>query len=75
MTNHIPGMYANAEDFLESRRDWLEVRTLEVEPGAFDVVLKIDGTYFDRDTAREVAESFAAELWHLLDPIGKKTDQ
>ncbi|MGW5339587.1 hypothetical protein ACWEQD_14360 [Rhodococcus pyridinivorans] len=71
MTNHIPGMYASAEDFLESRRDWLEVHTLEVEPGAFDVVLKIDGTYFDRDTAREVAESFAADLRHLLARIGK----
>ncbi|MGI1849932.1 hypothetical protein [Rhodococcus ruber] len=75
MTDRRSGAYISAEDFLEPRRDWLEVHTLEVAPGAFDIVLKIDGTYFDRDTAREVAESFAADLRHLLARIGEKADQ
>ncbi|WKX00251.1 MULTISPECIES: hypothetical protein [Rhodococcus] len=58
--------FVSAEDFFRGRSDWLEICTVEVEPNAFDIVLKIDGTYFDRDTAREVAESFTRDLRHLL---------
>lgn len=65
------GAYMTADDFLNDRRDWLTVQVIETEPECFDIVLKIDGTYFDRDTASEVAKSFAADLRHLvgnLDP-------
>ncbi|MFC9761374.1 hypothetical protein [Rhodococcus jostii] len=51
--------------FLNSRRDWLQVAVVEVEKDCFDVVLKIDGTYFDRETADAVAESFACDLQAL----------
>ncbi|MFF0816150.1 hypothetical protein ACFYVR_13505 [Rhodococcus sp. NPDC003318] len=60
------GAYVTADDFLDSRRDWLAVGVVEVESGAFDVVLKVDGTYFDRDSAEEVAELFRRDLRHLL---------
>lgn len=60
------GTYISADDFLNDRRDWLSVYAVEVQPGAFDIVLKLDGTYFDSDTAREVAESFAHDLECLL---------
>lgn len=66
MTDHTTGAYVTADDFLDSRRDWLEVGVVEVEPNAFDIVLKVDGTYFDRDTANEVAELFARDLRYLL---------
>lgn len=68
MTDQTPnrGAYVSADDFLNDRRDWLSVHAVEVQPGAFDIVLKLDGTYFDRDTAREVAESFAHDLECLL---------
>lgn len=52
----------NADHFLNERRDWLSVHCVEVEPGAFDIVLKIDGTYFDRDTAMAVTEAFARDI-------------
>lgn len=60
------GAYVSADDFFDARREWLEVSVVEVEPNAFDIVLKIDGTYFDRDTARQIADSFAADVRHLL---------
>jgi hypothetical protein len=56
----------SADHFLNSRRDWLEVAVVEVEKGCFDVMVKIDGTYFDRETADEVARSFARDLRALL---------
>ncbi|MEV0105558.1 hypothetical protein AB0H42_04330 [Nocardia sp. NPDC050799] len=60
------GAYVSADDLLNDRRDWLSVHAVEVMPGAYDVVLKIDGTYFDRDTAHEVAESFTRDIRYLL---------
>ncbi|BAH52236.1 hypothetical protein [Rhodococcus opacus] len=59
----------DAEDFLASRREWLEVSVVEVEKDCFDVVLKIDGTYFDRETADRVAESFARDVRALLPEV------
>ncbi|WML63201.1 hypothetical protein [Rhodococcus sp. AH-ZY2] len=66
MTDNTRGAYVSADDFLESRRDWLEIHTVEVAPGAFDIMLKVDGTYYDRDTALEVADLFARDLRYLL---------
>lgn len=63
------GTYNSADEFLDDRRDWLSVQAIEVEPGAFDIVLKLDGTYFDRETADEVAESFAHDIAALLKNI------
>lgn len=63
------GSYVTADDLLNDRRDWLKVVAVEVEPNAFDIVLKIDGTYFDRDTAHEVAELFARDLRYLLERL------
>lgn len=60
------GAFDSAAEFLADRRDWLEVATIEVEPGAYDVVLKIDGTYFEKSTALEIAESFARDIEWLL---------
>lgn len=61
----------SADHFLNSRRDWLEVAVVEVEPSCFDVVLKIDGTYFDRQAAEDVAESFARDLRALFPEAGQ----
>ncbi|WP_337110162.1 hypothetical protein [Prescottella equi] len=60
------GAFNSATEFLAVRRDWLEVAAIEVEPGAYDVVLKIDGTYFEKSAALEVAESFARDIKWLL---------
>lgn len=60
------GAYVSADDFLNDRRDWLTVQVIETERDCFDIVMKIDGTYFDRDDAIAVAESFAADLRHLV---------
>jgi hypothetical protein len=37
--------------FLDQRRDWLRVETIDRSDGAWDVVLIIDGTYFGEVTA------------------------
>lgn len=63
------GAYATAAEFFDDRREWLEVHTIEVQQNYFDIVLKIDGTYFDRETAIEVAESFARDFRYLLDHV------
>ncbi|MDT2004556.1 hypothetical protein FXW78_07065 [Rhodococcus opacus] len=60
------GAYVSADDFLNDRTDWLEVAVVEVEKGCFDVMLKIDGTYFDRETADESREAFVDDLRALL---------
>ncbi|WP_280393109.1 hypothetical protein [Nocardia wallacei] len=61
------GTYETADDLLNSRRDWLGVYCVEVEPGAFDIVLKIDGTYFDRAMASAAADAYARDICRLLD--------
>lgn len=58
--------YENAEAFLEDRRDFLEVHTVESEPGSHDIFLKLDGGYSVREEAEAVAESFAADIRSLL---------
>ncbi|NKY57225.1 hypothetical protein [Nocardia flavorosea] len=63
------GAYITADDLLDDRRDWLSVHVVEVQPGAYDIVLRIDGTYFDRDTADEVAKSFTRDVRALLDSL------
>ncbi|MEU7763880.1 hypothetical protein AB0B25_01975 [Nocardia sp. NPDC049190] len=60
------GAYVSADDLLDDRRDWLAVHIAEVEPNCFDIMLKIDGTYYDRETAVEVAVSFQRDIEHLL---------
>ncbi|NKR31345.1 hypothetical protein GS504_20720 [Rhodococcus hoagii] len=60
------GAFNSAAEFLTDRRDWLEVAAIEVEPGAYDVVLKVDGTYFEKSAALQVAESFARDIKWLL---------
>ncbi|MEV0435998.1 hypothetical protein [Nocardia sp. NPDC050413] len=60
------GAYITADDFLNDRRDWLSVHSVEVQPGAYDIVLKLDGTYFNQADAEEVAGSFARDLRYLL---------
>jgi hypothetical protein len=64
--NASPGMYATADEFLDDRRDWLVACVVEVDPGAFDIVLRLDGTYYDRETADEVRDSFQHDLNVLL---------
>ncbi|MDF3309887.1 hypothetical protein P3H15_33250 [Rhodococcus sp. T2V] len=64
----------SADDFLDSRRNWLEVVVVEVEKDCFDVVLKIDGTYFDRETADQVAEAFARDLRHVTSKVSPEVD-
>lgn len=67
MTNHNePGTYDTADELFDDRRGWLSVHVVEIEPNCFDIMLKLDGTYFDRETAVEVAESFARDVAHLL---------
>ncbi|MEU2035155.1 hypothetical protein [Nocardia amamiensis] len=63
------GAYVSTDDFFSDRRDWLSVHVVEVQPGAYDVVLKIDGTYFNRDDAIEVGVSFHRDLRYLLDRL------
>jgi|GEM_PF-4767844 len=69
MTTSEQGTYATTDDFFEDCRDSLSVHAVEVEPGAWDIVLRIDGTYFDRDTAMEITESFARDIRCLLDHL------
>ena len=59
-----------AADFLTERRDFLRVEVVPGYRGAdegWDVVLRIDGTYSDRETAEEVAKAMKADIGALRD--------
>lgn len=63
------GREETPEQFLYARVDWLErthglpppVRIQPVGDG-WDVVMRIDGVYFNKDDAERIAEAFAAEV-------------
>ncbi|EOM74618.1 hypothetical protein [Rhodococcus rhodnii] len=63
------GAYETADDFLDARREWLEVVVAQTPEGGYDVLLKVDGTYTARDTAHSIAASFARDLNYVLDRI------
>ncbi|WP_433681933.1 hypothetical protein [Nocardia sp. CA-119907] len=58
--------YLNAGAFLEDRRDFLEVHTIEAKTGGYDIFLKLDGGYSVPEEAQEIAQSFAIDVQHLL---------
>jgi hypothetical protein len=55
-----------AAEFLAGRRDFLQVTVVELEEG-FDVVLRLDGTYAQRELAEEAAVGIARGVLHLSD--------
>jgi|GEM_PF-5841913 len=61
-----PGACATAYEFLDDRREWLEIALMPVgQDGGLDIVLKLDGTYFGEGghaSAVEVARTFARDL-------------
>lgn len=69
--NDYRSIYANADAFLNDRRDFLEVRTIETDPGCHDIFLKLDGGYSVLEEAEAVAESFAVDVRHLLGKTGR----
>lgn len=58
--------YPNADAFLEDRRDFLEVHTIEAQMGGYDIFMKLDGGYSVREEAEAVAETFVTDVRHLL---------
>lgn len=44
-----------AAEFLTERRDFLMVRVVRAEGAGWDIVLRIDGTYAEREDAEPVA--------------------
>jgi len=59
--------WTNAHDFLDDRAGFFRIRVVEADPpGAWDIVLDLDGGYSDRDTAEEIAQSFRNDLRTLL---------
>lgn len=64
-TDIEPGACATAHEFLDDRREWLEVVLVPVGDDGHDIMLKLDGTYFGahgRAVAAEVARTFARDL-------------
>ncbi|MGH3967723.1 MAG: hypothetical protein ACRDTV_06300 [Mycobacterium sp.] len=62
------------ERFLEFRAQWLgdpgSVRLQQTTGGGWDIVLRIDGTYFtDEVTAQRIADTFQAEIRGIADQL------
>lgn len=63
----------NIADFLEERRYWLRVEAIDRPNGGWDVMLRLDGTYFGESyaTKAEMVAFFAHRLHKLLgDTVG-----
>ncbi|MGV9745798.1 hypothetical protein ACWDTG_12875 [Rhodococcus zopfii] len=58
-----------AAEFLADRIEWLEIVRVEVAPGAYDIVLKLDGTYCGDEGVEGVAEAYAEDLRRVLDTL------
>jgi hypothetical protein len=62
-------------EFLHYRREWLadpgSVRLQSAGQG-WDVVLRIDGTYFNKSAAQEVAVSFQQEIHGLAEQMRRE---
>lgn len=54
------------EGFFAERADFLRVGLQPAAEGSWDVVLRLDGTYFTCELARDAAAYFARELGRLL---------
>lgn len=44
-----------------ARDDWTRLQVAENEHGSFDIVIRVDGGYGERDDAERVLQSFAAD--------------
>jgi hypothetical protein len=61
------GFRSTAEEFFEDRLNWLaepdSVRVVQSEDGGYDIMLRIDGTYFGtRETAQSIAQALQAMI-------------
>lgn len=59
-----------ADDFFRSRAPWLaspdSVRVMANTDNHYDVVLRIDGTYLDKQTAESIAKLVQSEIYGHL---------
>jgi hypothetical protein len=55
-------------EFMESRRRWLSVRRVPNGHGGHDIMIKIDGTYFDKVRASDMKEYFQEEIDNIESP-------
>lgn len=59
-----------ADDFFRSRAPWLagpdSVRVMANSDNHYDVVLRIDGTYLDKETAESIAKLVQSEIYGHL---------
>lgn len=62
--------YRNASEFLSERSDFLDVYVVK-DNGGWDIVLRIDGTYFDESTARACAEGLRDGIRSIPDVAWK----
>jgi len=51
-----------AQAFLEERKGWLRVVVAQSPDGGFDILLRIDGTYTEREDAEGIARMFRRDL-------------
>lgn len=61
------GFRGTAEEYFEDRINWLaepdSVRVVQCEAGGYDIMLRIDGTYFgDRETAQSIAQDLQSMI-------------
>lgn len=64
-------------DFLESRRDWLEIQAVDNPAGGWDVVLRLDGTYFiDSQSFKEgLLGYFEEQLAGAMSPEAEEEEE
>lgn len=67
---YAEGLNQSADEFFADRREWLaepnSVRVVTTPDGHYDIAIRVDGSYEDRETAQSIAELLQAQIYGHL---------
>lgn len=78
---YAEGLGESADEFFADRAGWLaqpnSVRAVANSDGTYDVAIRVDGSYDDRETAQSIADLLQAMIYGHLARLfaGCRTDQ
>lgn len=67
-TDEFEARYNTAAGFLEERSGWLEIGAVDNTKGGWDIIMRLDGTYFGDElcTREQMVEHFRERLAEVL---------
>ena len=63
-------MSQTAKEFFESRDDYLEMKMMPGRFGGFDIVMRVDGAYFQKEDAIRMLDYWSERLKEILETEG-----